>query len=217
MPRTADPIDPHDEPISAVLRHILERDGDKVSVEEIADAFGSRAFGALLFAFSVPNLLPLPPGSSTVLGLPLVFLAPQVALGMRHPWIPKFMARRTVDRAHLRTAFDKILPKLEKVERLLRPRLGIMFNLWGDRIIGLVCLLLALILILPIWGGNMLPAAAIACLALGLTTRDGLIALVGYALAAIGAGVIALTFGVTIAAFHKLMEIFPNLAALLPG
>ena len=31
-----------------------------------------------------------------------------------------------------------------------------------------------------------------------------------------GAGVIVLGFGVTIAAFHKLMEVFPNLAGLLP-
>lgn len=213
----AHPIDPHDEPISAVLRHILELDEERISVEEIADAFGSRAFGALLFAFAVPNLLPLPPGSSTVLGLPLVFLSPQVAIGMRHPWIPRFLARRTVDRTQLRTLFGKILPKLEKVERLLKPRLGIMFGLVGDRVIGLVCLLLSLILILPIWGGNMLPAAAVACLALGLTTRDGLIALIGYGLVAAGAAVIALGFGVTLAAFHKLMEMFPNLAAWLPG
>jgi hypothetical protein len=217
MPRDAHPIDPHDEPISAVLRHILERDAERISIEEIADEFGSRAFGALLFAFAVPNLLPLPPGSSTLLGLPLVFLAPQVALGMRHPWIPKFLARRTVDRTQLRNAFDKILPKLAKVEKLLKPRLGVLFGHVGDRIIGLVCLLLSLILILPIWGGNMLPAAAVACLALGLATRDGAIALVGYVLSAIGGAVIVLFFGVTIAAFHKLMEMFPNLAALLPS
>ena len=212
----AHPIDPHDEPISAVLRHILELDEERISIEEIADAFGSRAFGALLFAFAVPNLLPLPPGSSTILGLPLVFLAPQVALGMRHPWIPKVFARRTVDRTQLRNAFDKILPKLAKVEKLLQPRLGIMFGHIGDRLIGVVCLLLSLILILPIWGGNMLPAAAVACLALGLATRDGLIALIGYGLVGIGAGVVVLGFKVTLAAFHKLMEIFPNLAAMWP-
>jgi hypothetical protein len=151
-----------------------------------------------------------------VLGLPLVFLSPQVALGMRHPWIPKFMARRTVDRTQLRTAFDKILPRLAKVEKLLKPRIGVMFGEVGDRLIGVVCLLLSLILILPIWGGNMLPATAVACLALGLATRDGLMALIGYGLAAIGAAVIVLFFGVTIAAFHKLMEMFPNLAAMLP-
>jgi hypothetical protein len=214
---SAHPIDPHDEPISAVLRHILELDEERISIEEIADAFGSRAFGALLFAFSVPNLLPLPPGSSSILGLPLVFLAPQVAIGMRHPWIPKFLARRTVDRTQLRKAFDKILPRLAKVEKLLKPRFGILFGQIGDRLIGLVCFLLSLVLILPIPLGNMLPAASVAALSLGLATRDGAVALVGYALSAASVAVLALTAGATVAGFHKLMELFPNLAAMLPS
>jgi hypothetical protein len=217
MDRPPSAIDPHDEPISAVLRHILELDEARISVEEIADAFGSRAFGALLFAFSVPNLLPLPPGSSTVLGLPLVFLAPQVAIGMRHPWIPKFLARRTVDRVQLRKAFNKILPRLAKIEKLLKPRLGIMFGEIGDRLIGLVCLLLALVLILPIPLGNLLPAASVAALSLGLATRDGLLALIGYALATVSVAVLALTAGATFAAAHKLLEMFPSLGGLWPG
>ena len=54
----------------------------RVSVGEIVDRFGTRAFGALLFIFALPNLLPLPPGSSTVLGAPLLLLAPQVAARM---------------------------------------------------------------------------------------------------------------------------------------
>jgi hypothetical protein len=217
MDRPPPVIDPHDEPISAVLRHILALDEARISVEEIADAFGSRAFGALLFAFSVPNLLPLPPGSSTVLGLPLVFLAPQVAIGMRHPWIPRFLARRTVDRVQLRKAFGKILPRLARIEKLLRPRLGIMFGEVGDRLIGLVCLLLALVLILPIPLGNLLPAASVAALSLGLATRDGVLALIGFALATASVAVLALTAGATIAAAHKLLEMFPSLGGLWPG
>jgi hypothetical protein len=217
MRRPAHPIDPHDEPISAVLRRILAIDEDRISVAEIADAFGSRAFGALLFAFSVPNLLPLPPGSSTVLGLPLVFLAPQVAIGMRHPWIPKFLARRTVDRAQLRKAFGRILPKLARLESLLKPRLGVMFGEIGDRLIGVVCLVLALVLVLPIPLGNMLPAASVAALSLGLATRDGALALVGYLLGAASVAVLALTAHATVAAAQKLFEMFPSLGAYLPG
>jgi hypothetical protein len=214
MRRPPHPIDPHDEPISAVLKRILALDDDRISVGEIADAFGSRAFGALLFAFSVPNLLPLPPGSSTVLGLPLVFLAPQVAIGIRHPWIPKFLSKRTIDRAQLRKAFDRILPRLAKLEKLLKPRLGVMFGEIGDRLIGAVCLLLALVLILPIPLGNMLPAASVAALSLGLATRDGGLALVGYLLTAASVAVLALTAGATLAAANKLLELFPSLGGL---
>src|SRR3982750_2959248 len=144
MPEIAAPA--IDEDQHAALSELLSRlcDGEgPLTIGEMIDQFGERAFGALLFAFSVPNLLPLPPGSSTVLGLPLVFLAPQVAIGIRHPWIPKFLARRTIDRVQLRKAFDKILPKLARIEKLLKPRLGVMYGEIGDRLIGVVCLLLA--------------------------------------------------------------------------
>jgi hypothetical protein len=201
-------IDPHDEPISAVLRRVLSEGDEQISVHELADAFGSRAFGAILFVFSVPNLLPLPPGSSTVLGAPLVIIAPQVALGMEHPWIPRWLGRRTVSRAKLKGAFDRLLPKLERLERVMRPRGGVLFSRLGDRLIGLVCFLLALVLILPIPFGNLLPAAAVAALSLGLATRDGIAAALGYALAGVSVLVLALTANVVVAAARSLLHIF---------
>lgn len=39
--------------------------------------------------------------------------------------------------------------------------------------VGLVCLMLAVVLVLPIPMGNMLPALAISLMALGLLERDG--------------------------------------------
>lgn len=201
-------IDPHDQPISAVLRRLMGSGGERVSVNEISDAFGSRAFGAVLFAFSVPNLLPLPPGSSTVLSVPLIILTPQVALGMAHPWIPRWLGQRNLDRDKLRHLFDRLLPKLERLEKVMRPRLGALFSPWGDRLIGLVCFLLTLVLILPIPFGNLLPAMSIAALSLGLATRDGVVALIGYALAATSVVVLVLTANVVIAAAQQLMHIF---------
>ncbi|HEX8232498.1 MAG TPA: exopolysaccharide biosynthesis protein [Caulobacteraceae bacterium] len=208
MHATVRRIDLHDEPISAVLRRLMASGGERVSVDEISDAFGSRAFGAVLFAFSVPNLLPLPPGSSTVLSVPLIILTPQVALGMKHPWIPRWLGHRNLEREKLRHLFDRLLPKLERLEKVMRPRLGALFSPWGDRLIGLVCFLLTLVLILPIPFGNLLPAMSIAALSLGLATRDGVVALIGYALAAISVTVLVLTANVAIAAAQQLVHIF---------
>lgn len=200
--------DPHDEPISAVLRRLTASGGERVSVDDISDAFGSRAFGAVLFAFSVPNLLPLPPGSSTVLSLPLIVLTPQVALGMKHPWIPRWLGKRNLERDKLRRLFDRLLPKLERLERVMRPRIGVLFSPWGDRLIGLVCFLLTLVLILPIPFGNLVPAMSIAALSLGLATRDGVVALIGYGLAAVSVVVLVLTANVAIAAAQQLIHFF---------
>jgi hypothetical protein len=43
-----------------------------------------------------------------------------------------------------------------------------------EYMVGLVCLVLAIILVLPIPLGNMLPALAISLMALGLLERDGI-------------------------------------------
>lgn len=204
------PLDPDDDvrSLTEILRDLCQADGDTVALGEIVEAFGRRAFGALLFVFSVPNLLPLPPGSSTVLGAPLVLLAPQVAIGVRAPWLPKKLKARRIARKDLDRAFSRPMPWLERVEKASRPRLTWMFGPVGDRLIGLICTLLALVLILPIPLGNMLPAAAVGVLSFSLFQRDGVLALVGYLLTAASAAVLALTAGAVIAAAHRLLGIF---------
>lgn len=193
--------------LADLLRSLVEGPSGPIRIRDMVDHFGHRAFGAMLFAFSVPNLLPLPPGSSTVLALPLVLLAPQLALGVKSPWLPRAVAERTVDRVALKRAFDRLIPRLEQAERLLAPRLAFMFGPVGDRLIGLVCFLLALVLILPIPLGNMLPAASVAVLALGLTQRDGAAVLLGYLLTATSVAVLALSAGAVVAAFGHLTRI----------
>ena len=52
-----------------------------------------------------------------------------------------------------------------------------------ERLASAVCVVLALILVLPIPLGNMAPAFAISMLALGFLRRDGLLVLAGIATA----------------------------------
>ena len=190
--------------LSTLLLTLAEGGPGPVSVNEIIGHFGRRAFGAILFAFAVPNLLPLPPGSSTFLSLPLLIIAPQLACGAKEPWIPAALGRRTVDRAVLASICRRSAPWVARAERLTTQRLGFMFGRVGDLAIGMVCTLLAAVLILPIPLGNMLPAAAIAALALSLTQRDGLMSVVGYLTALTSAGVLALSGSLVIAAVARL-------------
>jgi hypothetical protein len=193
-------------PISQLLRELCDQPDQQVSVREIVDKFGRRAFGAVMFVFSAPNLLPLPPGASTVLGAPLVLLAPQVALGVRAPWLPKTVARRDISLATFKAAIGRWLPWLERIERASRPRLSFLFGSVGDRLIGLVCTTLALVLILPIPLGNMLPAASVAVLSLALALRDGALAIAGYLLAAASVAVLVLTAGALTEGVRRLLE-----------
>ncbi len=197
-----------DPPLSEMLRTLCDGPRGPIRVREIVDHFGHRAFGAVLFVFSVPNLLPLPPGSSSILGLPLVLIAPQLAIGARRPWLPRSVGERTIERSALNQAFSKLIPSLERVETLLAPRLSFLFGAVGDRAIGLICFILSLVLILPIPLGNMLPAASTAAFSLGLTQKDGILALIGYLLAGCSFGVLALSIATVYAAVEQLLKFF---------
>jgi hypothetical protein len=199
-------LEDHHKPLSEILRDLCAE--DRITVGEIVDRFGRRAFGALLFIFSTPNLLPLPPGSSTVLGAPLVLLSPQVALGVHAPWLPRFVDDREISGVDLNRFFGRLLPAVERFEKISRPRLGFLFGGLGDRLLGLVCTLLALILILPIPFGNLLPALTIGVLAFSLVQRDGVFALLGYGLAAASAGVLFLAADVVIEGVRHLVNWF---------
>lgn len=198
----------HPDSISAILAELSADPAAKISVRQIVRRFGRRALAALLFVFAVPNVLPLPPGSSTLLGAPVLILAPQLALGIHSLWLPHQLLDRTFTGAQLALLFEPLLPFVRRIERLSRPRLGFFFSEVGDRLIGLVCTLLALVLILPIPLGNLLPGATIAVLGFALAQRDGLLALLGYLMAIASAVILGLTAGAVSLGLHHLLERF---------
>lgn len=162
----------------------------RISIGDLLAALGDRALAALLFVFAVPNVLPVPPGTSTILGAPLVFLAAQLAFGLR-PWLPGVIADRTMARTDFAALVQRISPWLVRAERLLRPRAVVLVLPPMEYLVGLVCLLLAVVLVLPIPLGNMLPALSISLLALGILERDGVWIVAGLAAAAASAAVVS--------------------------
>jgi len=177
--------------ISEILDGIAATRRKAVSVRDVLEAFGDRAFGALMFVFAAPVALPMPPGISAILGAPLLFITAQLMVGRRTLWLPKVLAERSMTRADFAALMEKLQPYLAWLERRLRPRLTFLYNPWFDRLTGLLCLVLAIIVFLPIPFGNMLPALAIAAFGLGVAERDGLLGLFGGVAAAISIAVLA--------------------------
>lgn len=167
--------------LSHVLRSIA---GDerraRVSVGDIIAALHDRAIGALIFVFAMPNVLPMPPGTSAILGAPLLFLTAQLALG-REPWLPKAIAGRSMDRAHFAAIVARIAPWIARAERLLKPRLVLLAQPPAEYLVGIACFLLAVVLFLPIPMGNIPTSIAICIFALAILQRDGVWVLVGFA------------------------------------
>jgi hypothetical protein len=164
----------------------------RLSVADLIALLSGRAIAALLLIFAAPNALPAPPGTSSILGLPLVYLSAQMMLG-RRPWLPGIIANRSIWRSDFLGLIERAGPLLERAERLLKPRLPALTSPLSERLIGGLILALSIILLLPIPLGNMLPALAICILALGVLERDGLWILGGIALSL---AAIALVWGV---------------------
>ena len=125
MSADADPADPHSgRPRRAggsaggsrhPARLAEAAEGERVSLGDMVDAFDARAYGPLIVLFAAPNVLPVAlPGISAVLGAPLILLTAQLMIGLRRPWLPGFLRRRSLARIELRVAGRRIVPRLHR-------------------------------------------------------------------------------------------------------
>lgn len=183
---------------------------ERVSLSDLLELLGDRALAALLLIFALPNVIPVPPGASAILGLPMLLVAAQLAFGGR-PWLPDFVAKRSLSRAQFEAVVNRMAPWLARAEKLLRPRWLALSGRVAERLVGALCLVLSLVVFLPIPLGNMLPAFAVCVLCLGLMERDGLCVLCGALLAAVSLTVVA---GVLYAMARTLMFLLANAFAL---
>jgi hypothetical protein len=181
---------------------------DRISIGDLLTALGDRATAALMFIFAFANVLPTPPGTSTILGTPLIFLAAQLAL-RQQPWLPAFVANRSMTRADFSTLVNRIVPWLQRAESLLRPRLVRLALPPSDYLIGVLSLLLAVLLVLPIPLGNVLPALAISLMALGVLEHDGVWVMAGIAVAVVAMAVVSgVVFAIAQASLYFLAQIW---------
>jgi hypothetical protein len=179
------------ERLSGLLRYVSDKAGERISVGAIADTMADRSFGAFLVVFALPNLIPLPPGATFILGLPLVFIAFQMAFSLLDTiWLPKRLHDYTFDNKAFSAMLDKFLPWMEWAERFIKPRLWPRRSRLYERLIGVFALLLAVVIFLPIPFGNMGPSWALALIGLGLTERDGIIVGLGLLIGAIFSAIV---------------------------
>ncbi|HEX3755403.1 MAG TPA: exopolysaccharide biosynthesis protein [Rhizomicrobium sp.] len=179
---------------SQMLRDFADTlDGERVSLEEIIGALGDRGLGVLIAVFAAPNILP-----STILfgnvvaGLPVIFLAVHLMLGAQHLALPRILAKRTIGAKLLKAFVPRLAAIMARIEKLLRPRLLEVIGPGGEKIIGVLCLLLSIVSSLPIPFGHNLPALGLTLIGLGLIEHDGLAIVLGAAAGIIGVAAVAL-------------------------
>lgn len=164
--------EPHSERLSDILKRLAQNSNPDMTLGDVVKALGERGFGALILLLAAPNLIPLPPGSSFVFGVPLIFITAQLMIKQDKVWLPKRLVDMKVGGGRLPYLLERLVPYVMKVERLLKPRGTLLTSSYGERLAGLAGLFCAIILLLPIPGANMAPAFALCCFALGLIEQD---------------------------------------------
>ncbi len=181
-------------PISRIVAEVAAAfPGERISLGEMAEAFGDRAFGLLLLLLLLPGLLP---GMASVFGTPLLILGVQMGLGLRVPKLPGILKRQTIKRADLLRLASASSKGLGRIERYVRPRPGFFTSPLGERIIGWLTAYVAIMLILPGPGTNGPPAFGNIVMALGLIEHDSTVTFWGVMLTIAGCVFATVVLGV---------------------
>src|ERR1035437_6586645 len=137
--------------LSAGLRELLRTRKARLNLGDIVRRFESHGgLAEVLFVLTLPVLLPLPPGASMVLALPLLVVAPQIVAGRKKLWLPHWLADRTLERKSFARVIHRVMGPLRRVEAMGRPRLCFMTGPLGARLVGVAATGIALVLVLPI-------------------------------------------------------------------
>lgn len=185
MPPTTPDPSPSGRAAEHGTRAILDRfaAGDPAQtlrLDELLAGLGQRAFGMLLFVSSLPAFIPIP-GGGAIAGPLVVLIGVQLLIGLRRPWLPKFIARRGPRREAMARFDRRLSPWLARLEHLIRPRLPrVLDHRLASAFTGLLLVLLGVLTTLPLPFTNFLFGAMLLTFALALLERDGALMLVAW-------------------------------------
>lgn len=146
---------------------------EHIAVGELLERLAERGTGLLLLMLSLLMCVPNIPGISTVFGLLLIPPSLQMISGRASIWMPRWVRERALEGTRLRAALRASVPLLRRIEIIATPRLALLTQWPATSLVGMQTLTMALVLILPMWGANLIPGIAVVLTGLGMLQRDG--------------------------------------------
>lgn len=180
--------DPPHQSMAAALKRLPDGLPERVSLDHLLEQLGDKAIAFVLLVFAIPAIIPTPGiPAGFIFGTALAILSLQMMFRTSKLVLPGFLGRRSVSRSLIQLTADKAAPRLERLERLLKPRGHVLAKLFGPAAIGIVIFLMAVLIALPIPFGNTLPGITVLIIAMALAQRDDLALLGGLVLAVLSA------------------------------
>ena len=156
------------------------RAGTEVTLGSALDQAGARMHGVAILLFALPDSIPLPiPSAGAILGVPLMIISAHLALYGERGSLPLRARRIRLPLRMIESMIRFLAVPLRWAESRSYQRLPVFAK--RERLVGVVCLLMSLLLVMPIPLMNAPPAIAIACMSWGLVQRDGVFVGIGIA------------------------------------
>lgn len=184
-----------DKPLQKILDTASEAvAGTEVDLKTLVEAFGDRAFGPVMILCALFLMTPLGaiPGLPAAFGLIIIVFALQLLFRREHPWMPEVLRKIKISESKLEKTRKVVSPILNKIDNVIHPRLPWVTSGPMQALTALLAIVLALTMaplgVVPF--GVVAPAFIIGLLGLGITARDGVLIMIGFALS------IGVAFGV---------------------
>lgn len=148
-------------------------DGQPVTLGALLAATGARSHGAALLMLSLPEALPLPvPSFGAILGVPLLVVSAHLALFGQAGVLPRRLQGWKLPPMLTAALRGRVADAVRCGEAISRPRWLPLARM--DRFLGMTCVCLSILLLVPLPLFNVPPALCLALIAWGMLQRDGL-------------------------------------------
>ena len=171
------------------LRRLIEvgETMDRLTLGQMLETLGRSGHGLVLLVLALPSFIPIP-GLPTglIFGTALILVASQIMRGHEQLSLPRWLARWSLPSHALLSVVRRLDGWMERLERLLRPRLTALTEGLAMTIVAGLVIVMGVTLLLPIPTGNTGPAVAVVVFAFGIMERDGVAIIAGVLLSVLG-------------------------------
>jgi hypothetical protein len=167
---------------------------NSITLGEVLKLSEERVFGVLFVLLALPCALPIPHfGFSIPFSCVIGVLAVQLIMGVKLPWLPRQLLGYSVELKKAQAIMEVGVTWLQGLESMAKPRLTLVCtSLAGRTLIGLVVLVSAVFMALPVPGTNVPPAIGVLITGIGVLEDDGITTLIGLGVCILAAGLATL-------------------------
>lgn len=154
--------------------------GERVRIRDFVNATAEHGLLFTLLVFALFCAIPLPiPGIHVFLSMPLFYVTIQQMMGRRTIWFPEKILNATLPREGFIALITRARPWFARIDHYVFPRMIHIIHGPGYRIMGFISFFITCIIVIPLPLTNVVPALAIATIALAMLCHDGLVMLIG--------------------------------------